>query len=121
MDNLETIKKTASLVNNITLKELETKTRLRYIVDARRMVFAVARTLLGMSYMEIAKRFDMNHASIIHHVKQHKNFIKYDVFYTEKYNTILELFKNEIGFVNTNELIEEIKRLKQELKNNNNE
>jgi len=117
MDRLEQIKKTACLVNNITMNQLESKTRLRHIVDARRMVFSIAKEILEMPYTTIARNFCMNHASIIHHVKQHKSLMDCDIYYKERYNSILELFKHEIGYTNTEELIEEIKRLKLELNN----
>ena len=73
MNKLNTITKTACFVTGLTMEELKSESRLRHIVDSRRMVFAIAREYLELSYLAIGKYFNQNHATIIHHVKQHIN------------------------------------------------
>jgi len=114
MDKFEEIKKTACSVTNITLEELESKSRKRYVVDARRMVFSIAKDYLQMKISHIAVRVNMNHASIIHHLKQHKDLITSDIYYKDRFDKLLELYKLNISYINKDELIEEIKKLKAE-------
>ena len=114
MDKFEEIKKTACSVTNITLEELESKSRKRYIVDARRMVFSIAKDYLEMKISHIAHKVNMNHASIIHHLKQHKDLMTSDIYYKDRFDKLLELYKLNISYVNKDELIEEIKELKAE-------
>jgi len=114
MDKFEEIKKTACSVTNITLEELESKSRKRFVVDARRMVFSIAKDYLQMKISHIAVRVNMNHASIIHHLKQHKDLITSDIYYKDRFDKLLELYKLNISYINKDELIEEIKKLKAE-------
>jgi len=114
MDKFEEVKKTACSITNITLKELESRSRLRYIVDARRMVFSIAKDYLNMKLTHIAQRFNMNHASVIHHLKKHDDLIIYDIYYKDRFNKLVELYKQNISFINADELIEEINELKKE-------
>jgi len=114
MDKFEEIKKTACSVTNISLEELESKSRKRYVVDARRMVFSIAKDYLQMKISHIAVKVNMNHASIIHHLKQHKDLITSDIYYKDRFDKLLELYKLNISYINKDELIEEIKKLKAE-------
>ena len=114
MDKFEEVKKTACSITNITLNELESRSRLRYIVDARRMVFSIAKDYLNMKLTHIAQRFNMNHASVIHHLKKHDDLIVYDIYYKDRFNKLVELYKQNISFINADELINEIKELKAE-------
>ena len=114
MDKFEEIKKTACSVTNITLEELESKSRKRYVVDARRMVFSIAKDYLEMKISHIAYRVNMNHASIIHHLKQHKDLMTSDIYYKDRFDKLLDLYKLNISYINKDELIEEIKKLKAE-------
>ena len=114
MDRFEEIKKTTCLVTNITLEELESKSRKRYIVDARRMVFSIAKNYLEMKILHIAAKFNMNHAGVIHHLKQHKDLMLCDIYYKDRFDKLLDLYKLNISYVNKDELIETIKELKAE-------
>lgn len=114
MDKFQEIKKTACSVSNISLEELESRSRKRYIVDARRMVFSMAKDYLNMKILHIAYKFNMNHASIIHQLKQHKDLITSDIYYKDRFDKLVELYKQNISFINADELIEEINELKKE-------
>lgn len=114
MDKFQEIKKTACSVGNISLEELESRSRKRYIVDARRMVFSMAKDYLNMKILHIAYKFNMNHASIIHQLKQHKDLMTSDIYYKDRFDKLVELYKQNISFINADELIEEINELKKE-------
>ncbi len=114
MDKFQEIKKTACSVTNISLEELDSRSRKRYIVDARRMVFSMAKDYLNMKILHIADKFNMNHASVIHQLKQHKDLMTSDIYYKDRFDKLVELYKQNISFINADELINEIKELKAE-------
>ena len=56
---------------------IESKSRVRLVVDARRMYCGILRNTFGITYTLIAKILNKNHATVIlHNVNQHDNFIK---------------------------------------------
>ncbi len=114
MDKFQEVKKTACSVSNISLEELDSRSRKRYIVDARRMVFSMAKDYLNMKILHIADKFNMNHASVIHHLKQHTDLMTSDIYYKDRFDKLVELYKQNISFINADELINEIKELKAE-------
>jgi chromosomal replication initiation ATPase DnaA len=101
------------LINNLSKNDFYKKSRERYIIDVRRMAYSVCKDLLGFGWSRIGKEFKLNHASIIHHYKQHKSLLEIDRFYREKYEAILEVVKFEIGFIDAEDIINEI-RLRRE-------
>ena len=115
MDNtIEEIKKTACIVNHITMDQLESKSRLRSVVEARRMVFNVARDLLEMTFSETGKIFNQDHATAIHHIKQNRALISVDSFYRKRYEYFINLIKPNLDLSTTKELLDEINYLKAE-------
>lgn len=114
MGRVEEIKKTACIVNNITLEQLESKSRIRPVIEARRMVFNVARDLLEMTFSETGKIFNQNHATAIHHIKQNRALISVDSFYRKRYNYFINLIKSNLDLSTTEELLNEIDYLKSE-------
>jgi len=112
-NNVNSIINATCLINNISIKDFKKKSRERYLIDARRMAFAVSKDLLGFGWTRIGKEFNLHHASIIHHYKQHKSLLEIDRFYREKYEAILEVVKFEIGFIDAEDIINEI-RLRRE-------
>ncbi len=115
MDNtIEEIKKTACIVNHITMDQLESKSRLRSVVEARRMVFNVARDLLEMTFSETGKIFNQDHATAIHHIKQNRALISVDSFYRKRYEYFINLIKSNLDLSTTKELLDEINYLKAE-------
>ncbi len=114
MDKIERVKNVVCYVSKISKNELLSKSRERYIVDNRRMCFALCRDVLELGWSKIAKEFNLNHASIIHHYKKHQDFISIDEYYKNKYNDILEVFKLQINYVEPQELIKEVVNIKKQ-------
>ena len=102
----------ACLVCNISIKEFYNKKRERHLIDCRRMVFTFCRDVLNLTYQNIARQFDFNHASIIHHKKVHAQLIESDKFYLQKYNGFEDLVKADIGFFDIQNIIEEVREVK---------
>ena len=114
MDKVERVKNVVCYVSKISRKQLLSKSRERYIVDNRRMAFVICRDILELGWSKIAREFNLNHASIMHHYKKHQDLIAYDEYYKNKYNDILEVFKLQIDYVEPKELIREIVNIKKQ-------
>ncbi len=114
MDKVERVKNVVCYVSKISRKQLLSKSRERYIVDNRRMAFVICRDILELGWSKIAREFNLNHASIIHHYKKHQDLMAYDEYYKNKYNDILEVFKLQIDYVEPKELIREIVNIKKQ-------
>ena len=114
MDKVERVKNVVCYVSKISRKQLLSKSRERYIVDNRRMAFVICRDILELGWSKIAREFNLNHASIIHHYKKHQDLMAYDEYYKNKYNDILEVFKLQIDYVEPRELIREIVNIKKQ-------
>lgn len=112
MDKVERVKNVVCYVSKISRKQLLSKSRERYIVDNRRMAFVICRDILELGWSKIAREFNLNHASIMHHYKKHQDLMAYDEYYKNKYNDILEVFKLQIDYVEPKELIREIVNIK---------
>ena len=74
-NNIECIIKATCFINNITPKEFEKKSRQRHLIDARRMAYSAIKDLLEFGWTKIGREFNKDHASIIHHYKQHSNLL----------------------------------------------
>lgn len=114
MDKVERVKNVVCYVSKISRKQLLSKSRERYIVDNRRMAFVICRDILELGWSKIAREFNLNHASIMHHYKKHQDLMAYDEYYKNKYNDILEVFKLQIDYVEPRELIREIVNIKKQ-------
>ena len=114
MDKVERVKNVVCYVSKISRKQLLSKSRERYIVDNRRMAFVICRDILELGWSKIAREFNLNHASIIHHYKKHKDLMAYDDYYNTKYNDILEVYKLQIDYVEPKELIREVINIKKQ-------
>ena len=114
MDKVERVKNVVCYVSKISRKQLLSKSRERYIVDNRRMAFVICRDILELGWSKIAREFNLNHASIMHHYKKHQDLMAYDEYYKNKYNDILEVFKLQIDYVEPKELIREVINIKKQ-------
>jgi len=114
MDKVERVKNVVCYVSKISRKQLLSKSRERYIVDNRRIAFVICKDILELGWSKIAREFNLNHASIIHHYKKHQDLMAYDEYYKNKYNDILEVFKLQIDYVEPKELIREIVNIKKQ-------
>ena len=114
MDKVERVKNVVCYVSKISRKQLLSKSRERYIVDNRRIAFVICKDILELGWSKIAREFDLNHASIMHHYKKHQDLMAYDEYYKNKYNDILEVFKLQIDYVEPKELIREIVNIKKQ-------
>ncbi len=111
MDKLDRIVETACYIGNISTKDFKSRSRERHIVDIKRMTYAIARDVLRMPYLHIAKYFKVNHATVMHHYKLNMQLVDTDTYYFKKYNTILQMVKSDFNLVEIEELMELVQRL----------
>ena len=111
MNKLDRIVETACYIGNISTKDFKSRSRERHIVDIKRMTYAIARDVLRMPYLHIAKYFKVNHATVIHHYKLNMELVDTDTYYFKKYNTILQMVKSDLNLVEIEELMELVQRL----------
>jgi len=111
MNKINKIVETACYVGNISLKDFNSKSRERHIIDIKRMTYSIIRESLNVPFTKIAKHFKVNHATIIHHCKLNRELLETDSYYFKKYNTIYELVKSDLNLVDVKELSNLIQRL----------
>ena len=111
MNKLDRIVETACYIGNISTKDFKSRSRERHIVDIKRMTYAIARDVLRMPYLHIAKYFKVNHATVMHHYKLNRQLVETDTYYFKKYNTILQMVKSDLNLVEIEELMELVQRL----------
>jgi len=110
---------------DITKEQLFSKSRKRDLVEKRMVLSYTLRKSLGMTYQQIGKSLDKNHASIIHSIKNIENFLVVYPHIRELYNisdeVLLEHKENLIEFYNSpiKTQIEREKKLVEILLDNN--
>tara|TARA_R110002012_G_scaffold116325_1_gene263989 strand:- start:387 stop:839 length:453 start_codon:yes stop_codon:yes gene_type:complete len=111
-DKMDRLKMTACNIFEIEPKDFKSRNRARHLIDIRRMVYFISRDLLELPWTHIGKKFDVDHATIMHHYKAHKGLVEVDKGYSHKYHTLLEMFKADIDYVDMQEMLDIIKSLK---------
>ena len=104
----------ACLISNVSIKEFDSGCRERHIVDCKRMVYSFCKEELKLGWSVISKYFKVNHATVIHHYKSHNQIIEFDKYYEKKYDSFCELVKADIGFVDIESIIKQVKEIKRE-------
>lgn len=68
------------------------KNRKRCIVDARRLYCGILRNVFGLTFEKIGTILNKNHATIVHNIKMHDNFISVLKSYKKNYEEIESMF-----------------------------
>ena len=84
-------------ITHLSEQELRSKSRQRYIVDARRLCYCLIRQLFQTPFEKIGKFYEKNHASIIHSIKIHHQLLEFDEIYRERYIKIFRLINHELN------------------------
>lgn len=111
VERREALKRAVCSIYGVNEDELFSLNRRREIISARRMVLYFLRKHYGETYMGIAKMFDMNHATVMHHVTQMKNFLEFDKIEIMNYIKVRDYVFEQNSEVT---LSEELDLLKQE-------
>jgi len=94
------------------LIDITQKTRKREYVDARRIAYLIFRKLHNKTYLDIARIFDRNHATIIYSVKSAEDLLETDPAFKDMYFESISTVSGGGGRMM--EIINEIKKLKEE-------
>ena len=97
--NIDELKKTVSDVFNITVLQLDSRTRERHVVEARQCAMHILRSKTSYSLAVIAGFFSKDHATVIHSCKTVESLLMYEPEFKKKYETVLRIFPffNPIG------------------------
>ena len=92
----EIIYSAAAMEFGVTLNGIKSEQRDRPLVDARRIVGILLLKYNGTDITRTADIMQKNHATIIHYKKKHRDLMKTDALYRQKYER-LELFFELVG------------------------
>ena len=97
------------LLRNLIIRHLKQdakdKSRVREVVDAKKIFCLIAfYEVKGFRYVQVGKFLNMNHATIVHHVKSAKDLFKFDPYFRENY----KLIENNFFMENQEVLITDI-------------
>lgn len=81
---MKEVEKLKKIVNEIFSVDIESKSRKRDLVDARKVYAKILREA-GYRYEKIAKSINKDHSTIIHYVENIENIMSYDKDLMDKY------------------------------------
>jgi|TARA_R110002012_G_scaffold92744_4_gene225105 hypothetical protein len=84
----EIIKSEISKRYNLNWEQIQSTSRVRIVVDARRLYCGILRNIFRLTFQEIGDILDKNHATIIHNIQQHDAFIRILKSYKKNYDEI---------------------------------
>lgn len=84
-------------VLRVTKEEIQGKERVRYIVDARKIIIHILRENTNMGYMHMGRLMNKNHATCIHAYNATNNLLKVDKTFRKNYNLVILAFENQLN------------------------
>jgi len=78
------------------VKDMYSKSRKRNTTEARFAAWYLLKNILLMSYVKIGYKFNKDHSTVIHGVKEHKNLYEYEVDYKNKFINAKTLLINKM-------------------------
>ena len=109
----EKIKAEISERYNLAWSVIEGKSRIRKVVDARRLYSGLLRYVFKLTYHDIAYILKKNHATIIHNIQQHDIFVDILKSYKKNYKEIeTSLFNDDNYYIHE---VKEVERKMDEL------
>jgi len=67
---------TFAMVNDVSVQALYSSTRMRTLIDCRRMIYAYLRETTSMTLWEIAQVFGKDHATALFHIRRHDELME---------------------------------------------
>lgn len=95
---------------NLSWSVVKGKSRIRKVVDARRLYSGLLRNIFRLTYHDIAYILNKNHATIIHNMQQHDIFVKILKSYKKNYEEIESLL-----MIDDNYYIHEVKEVERKM------
>tara|TARA_R100000951_G_scaffold1621_2_gene3320 strand:+ start:2447 stop:2902 length:456 start_codon:yes stop_codon:yes gene_type:complete len=85
------IKSEISKRYNLEWYRIESKSRVREVVDARRLYCGLLKNTFGLNNSKIAKIINKHHATVLHNINQHDIFVGILKSYKKNFNEIESL------------------------------
>lgn len=73
------IKKAVAEGFQVSVQEIDSRTRRQPIASARHTLYYYARKLLGIKYHELGRKFKVDHSAIVYGVQSIENRLEYDI------------------------------------------
>ena len=73
---------------NLAWSVIEGKSRIRKVIDARRLYCGILRNIFRLTFQEIGDILNKNHATILHSITQHDTFVRILKSYKRNYEEI---------------------------------
>jgi uncharacterized protein (UPF0305 family) len=100
-------------INQLPVARIRDRKKTREMVDARYQIFQILYTICDYTLVDIGLKFNLNHATIISGLKNHKSFIYFDKKYTRTYvNSLIDLYSKPIDQSVKNEIAKEFRDTK---------
>lgn len=112
----EVIEALINKYNEIYHVDLMSKTRIRSVVTARNCFYFILKTQYGITYQDIGRIFDKNHATIIHGVRSTRNLLDIGDRDTENiFPKVVDLFREysldmHIHINNKNNILDDLNK-----------
>jgi len=90
-------------VLGVSESEIRGKRRYRVFVDARHIYCAIMRRVSLLSYNDIARTLNRNHATIIHSIREHYIKLESDPAYAGAYEEVINKINETIALKNVKE------------------
>lgn len=103
-------------INNISINTLKSKQRIRYIVDSRTMAQFFMRDVMDLTFVQIAKEFGLNHATILHSCKKHLSLMEWDVRYKKKWEKLCFILMDDFPGYFKGSVMDQLQNENRELK-----
>ena len=84
----EIIKSEISKRYNLNWEQIQSSSRVRVVVDARRMYCGILRNIFRLTFQEIGDILNKNHATVMHNIQQHDAFVRILKSYKKNYDEI---------------------------------
>jgi len=94
----------------ITDKQLHSKNRCSEVVGARRMFYYIARRHFDKTYKAIGRRFNQDHATVMHHERKLAGFLTFDKEEMRRYIKVRDMVFDEVTFLDAKDEMDSLLR-----------
>jgi len=103
------INRLKTIANSVFNVDVVSKNRQTDCIEARATCYAIMRDDLQMTFAEIAKHFNKNHATVLHAVNEFPYMVKYNPALAQKHKLCKEMFINkEEMFGDSSDMVETV-------------
>jgi hypothetical protein len=98
------------IIHRIGTDRIRDRNKSREMTDARYQIFQILVNLCGYKLVDVGLKFNLNHATVISALKNHRSFLYFDKKYTRSYiQSLLHLLNKNIDNSLENEIKKELR------------